>query len=359
MTIEFRYRQTKGSFNLDVECQIPSKGITALFGPSGSGKTSLLRLLAGLETGSNGFAKIADQLWQDGETSLATPQRGIGYVFQEPSLFEHLSVRQNIEFARKRSAQSRPELSTDSLIELLGLSQIRDRDSVSLSGGEKQRVAIARALASEPSLLLLDEPFSALDTARQQLLLKLIVKLAEQLSIPMIFVSHMLDEVAQIADYIVLLDEGKVVGQGPAAQVLADPNLPLAHHDYAEVIVPAKLVNHDTKYDLSEFDIGGLRLLTAAVDLKVDEQVRLRIFARDVSVSLSPANDSSILNVLPAKVQHIQTTSASQVLVSLAIGKVDEQVSLLAKITKKSAEHLDLQQGSAVFAQIKSVAVLA
>lgn len=359
MSVEFRYQHCKGDFNLDVDCEIPSKGITALFGPSGSGKTSLLRLLAGLENDSKGFAKIENSVWQDSQTSLPTYQRGVGYVFQEPSLFEHLSVRQNIEFARKRSAQARTELSTESLIEQLGLSQISDRDAVSLSGGEKQRVAIARALASEPSLLLLDEPFSALDANRQQQLLKLISKLAAQLSIPMIFVSHLLDEVAQIADYIVLLDVGKVIGHGLTAEVLTDPNLPLAHHDYAEVVVPATMVAHDKKYDLFEFDIGGLSLLATGIEASSLDQVRLRVFARDVSISLSYTEDSSILNILPATVQRIQTTNTSQVLVSLEVGESDSQISLLAKITKKSAEHLALQKGSSVFAQIKSVAVLA
>ncbi|MCS5590626.1 MAG: molybdenum ABC transporter ATP-binding protein, partial [Candidatus Thioglobus sp.] len=208
-----------GHFILDTDFSIPDKGITVVFGPSGSGKTSLLRAIAGLERGDGGFLKIGNSIWQDGENFVPPHKRSVGYVFQDASLFDHLNVQGNLDYGINRSSSTEKDF-IESIINLLDIKPLLDRATVQLSGGEKQRVAIARALAVKPHILLMDEPLSALDLKRKQEILPYLDSLHDELDIPLIYVTHSPDEASRLADHLVLLEEGCVVGSGAIDKML-------------------------------------------------------------------------------------------------------------------------------------------
>ena len=227
--IQARFQVIWPGFTLNVDLDLPGRGVTALFGHSGSGKTTLLRCLAGLERHSTGSLHFKGEVWQDSTRSIFRPthQRSLGYVFQEASLFPHLSVRKNLEYGRKR-VNSGHKVSLDHAVELLGIGHLLDRMPDRLSGGERQRVAIARALATSPELLLMDEPLAALDLKRKSEILPYLERLHDELDIPMFYVSHSPDEVARLADHVVLLAEGRVVAAGGLRETLARLDLPTA-----------------------------------------------------------------------------------------------------------------------------------
>ncbi len=355
MNISIRLAVDKEDFNLHVDFVVPMKGITALFGASGCGKTTLLRAIAGLEPSAKGAIKIGDMCWQDKHHFTPAHQRSIGYVFQEASLFPHLSVLRNLQYGQKRIPQNQQRVSLQHAIELLGIAPLLKRKPQQLSGGEKQRVAIARALAVSPKLLLMDEPLAALDHPRKQEILPYLESLHKELDIPIIYVSHSADEIARLADNLVLMENGAVVATGSISQMLARLDLPLAKSDDAEALIKANISSHDEEYGLTCLDFSGEKFTVAHKDLPVGTQVRLRILARDVSITLHHQTDTSILNIFPATVEELSPTGASQVTVKLAVG----EVVLLSRITRKSAALLNLSPGKKVFAQAKSVALLA
>ena len=223
--LEIRTRLARGDFTLEVDLRLPAAGITAIFGPSGSGKTTLLRCVAGLERARFARVVIAAETWQDSEagTFVPTHRRPLGYVFQEASLFDHLDVRGNLAFAQPRGGDAKLQ----PLLELLGIAALLDRRPHQLSGGERQRVAIARALATQPRILLLDEPLAAVDLSRRREILPWLERLRDELRIPMLYVTHSADEVARLADHLVLLDAGAVRAAGPLRETLARIDLPL------------------------------------------------------------------------------------------------------------------------------------
>ncbi|WP_271272114.1 molybdenum ABC transporter ATP-binding protein [Aliamphritea hakodatensis] len=356
MSIQARFRLSRGEFDLDVDLQLPAKGVTAIFGPSGCGKTTLLRAIAGLEPQAQGELTVNDQIWQDSRTRLAVHKRPIGYVFQEPSLFEHLSVQKNIEFGLKRSKpDSDKAISLDAAVELLGIGHLLNRQPYQLSGGEQQRVAIARALAVSPQVLLLDEPMAALDDARKLEILPYLENLHQQLDIPLLYVSHSRDEVARLADHLVMMQAGRAVAEGPLETVFTRLDMPLAQGPDAETVIEAVVAGRDAAYDLSYLVFSGGRFAVAGERMPQGQRARLQIQARDVSLTLNRQSDTSILNIFPAQVEALAETSTAQVTVRLRIGND----LILARITCKSAAELNLQPGRQVYAQIKSVAVLA
>ncbi|MGA7303844.1 MAG: molybdenum ABC transporter ATP-binding protein, partial [Rhodothermales bacterium] len=219
MTIDARFHIERDAFDMDVDLSVPAYGVTALFGPSGCGKTTLLRAIAGLERHSGGFLKVGDSIWQDQDVFLPPHRRPIGYVFQEASLFPHLSVRGNLDYGKKRVPDSERLLPLDQAVALLGIEPLLERKPNSLSGGERQRVAIARALAVSPRLLLMDEPLASLDLQRKQEILPYIESLRRELEIPVIYVSHLPDEVARLADHMVLLEAGRVRASGSVQEL--------------------------------------------------------------------------------------------------------------------------------------------
>ena len=354
MTIEANFRFPRGDFTLDVNLSVPSQGITALFGPSGCGKTSLLRAIAGLEHCADGYLKVGSMIWQHGDQFVPPHRRALGYVFQEASLFAHLTVIRNLEFGIKRVPKLERKVSLDRAIELLGIGHLLDRKPDRLSGGERQRVAIARAVAVSPRLLLMDEPLAALDLTRKQEILPYLESLHSELSIPVIYVSHSPDEVARLADHLVLLEEGSVLAAGAISDMLTRLDLPLAQGTDAEALIQARVAGHDHAYGLTYLDFAGGRFTVAFKDLPLGHSVRLRVVARDVSITLEHQSNTSILNIFPATIEEIVPTGSSQMTIRLNAGGAY----MLSRVTRKSAALLDLRVGKSVYAQAKSVALL-
>lgn len=358
-TIALRVRLPRDGFLLDVDLALPASGVTALFGPSGSGKTTLLRCVAGLEQAPQARVVVAGETWQDTERGVFLPtwQRPLGYVFQEASLFDHLDVRANLAFGRKRLRNPAPEtFDFDALVALLGIGHLLARKPHQLSGGERQRVAIARALATQPRILLLDEPLAALDFARRQEILPWLERLGEELSIPMLYVTHSGDEVARLADHLVLLDEGQVRAAGPLAETLARVDLPAVPGEEAGALLHATISERDARWQLAQVRFEGGALWIADAGLEIGHAVRVRVLARDVSLALAPPDRSSIQNVLACTVRAIAPGAhGSQALVQLACG----DTLLLARITARAVDALALSEGSPVWAQVKSAALVA
>lgn len=354
MTIDARFHIVRDAFTLDVDLRLPANGVTVLFGPSGCGKTTLLRAIAGLERHAGCYLKVGETVWQDAEAFVLPHRRPVGYVFQEASLFPHLTVKGNLEYGRKRIPQSEQTISLERAVALLGIESILRRKPDHLSGGERQRVAIARALAVSPRLLLMDEPLASLDLQRKLEILPYIESLRQELDIPVVYVSHVPDEVARLADHLVLLEEGRALASGPVKDLLTRLDLPLAHGSDAESLIDATVAGHDDEFDLTYLDFPGGRITVTRRDLPVGRPVRIQIAARDVSLALNPQSGTSILNVFPATVKEMSPEGTSQVTVRLESGGVP----ILARVTRKSAAHLGLKPGFAVHAQVKSVAVL-
>lgn len=351
--LEARFCLKRGDFVLDVELKLPGRGVSAVFGPSGCGKTSLLRAIAGLEPAAEGSLRLSDQIWQEGSYSLPTHKRPLGYVFQEASLFEHLNVKRNLEYGLRRIPAADRLTSLEQAIELLGIEPLLKRSVHNLSGGERQRVAIARALAVSPKILLMDEPLAALDQERKREILPYLETLHQALDIPILYVTHSLEEVAQLADHLVLLEQGQVLGSGPLAEIMTRPDLPLLHSPDAEAVVTAQVESRDEEYGLTYLSFPGGWFTLGGAALKPGQKVRLRIAARDVSVSLAEHRDSSILNNFPVTLEEMVPENKTQVTLRLLAGGVP----LLARITRKSAVELKLRPGQALQAHIKSVAL--
>jgi len=355
MSIEARFRVERGDFTLDVDLDIPAQGVSAVFGPSGCGKTTLLRAIAGLDRYRGGFLRVGDMTWQDADRFVPPHRRPLGYVFQEASLFAHLSVRRNLEYGVKRLPRAERRVSVQQAIELLGIGHLLERKPDRLSGGERQRVAIARAVAVSPRLLLMDEPLAALDVNRKQEILPYIESLHNELDIPVIYVSHSPDEVARVADHLVLLAAGSVTASGAIGDMLTRLDLPLAHGSDAEALIEATVAGHDDSYHLTYLDFAGGRFTVVRKDLPPGSSVRLRVAARDVSLTLEHQSGTSILNIFPATIDALIPEGEAQVTVRLVVGGVP----MLARVTRKSASVLDLKPGKSVYAQAKSVALLA
>jgi molybdate transport system ATP-binding protein len=360
--IAARLQLARHSFTLDVDLQLPGQGVTALFGPSGCGKTTLLRALAGLERAA-GRVALGDAVWQDDARRQFMPphQRPLGYVIQEAALFPHLSVQANLDYGRKRAGAAAQAFALDAVVALLGIGALMDRRPATLSGGERQRVAIARALATAPRLLLMDEPLAALDAPRKAEILPYLERLHRELALPIVYVTHALDEVARLADHLVLLEAGRVRAAGPLAALLAQPDLPLARQDEAGVVIGARVDQHDSAYGLTRVAFDGGTLWVGETAAAPGEPVRARVLARDVSVARQRPVDTSVLNVLPVVLDSLQA-DRSTALLRLRLGEPGEPgrspVWLLARITRRSAEALALQPGDALFAQVKGVALM-
>ncbi|MES2415048.1 MAG: molybdenum ABC transporter ATP-binding protein [Pseudomonadota bacterium] len=347
----------RGGFSLDADLSLPGRGVTAIYGASGSGKTTLLRCVAGLEKTTDGLLSVNGDVWQDAAAGIFRPvhQRPLGYVFQEASLFAHLDVQQNLDFGLKRVPASQRRVPLDHAIELLGIGGLLHRRSDTLSGGERQRVAIARALATSPSLLLMDEPLASLDLQRKAEILPYLERLHDELDIPVLYVSHSPDEVARLADHLVLLDAGQVLAAGPARELMTRMDLPLAHGDSAAAIIDAVVSGTEPDYHLGHADFSGGQISLLNPHLTIGQRVRVRIQARDVSLTLQRHEGSSVLNVFAAVVTGVSADSPGQVMVALDAGGS----ALLARISRKSADALALAPGKPVYAQVKGVALLA
>ncbi len=356
MSIRARYRLERGEFVLDVDLDMAGQGITAVFGPSGSGKTTLLRLIAGLDR-APGHLAVNGEIWQDDAARrfLPTHQRALGYVFQEASLFPHLSARRNLEYGMKRVPAGARRVAMNRVLDLLGIGHLLERMPENLSGGERQRVAIGRALLTSPRVLLMDEPLSALDLARKQEILPYLERLHDELEIPILYVSHAADEVARLADHIVVLDRGRAVAQGPLADTLARLDLPIRLGDDAGVVLDARIGERDATWHLARADFAGGALWVRDTGLPAGRRVRIRILARDVSVALDHHDRTSIVNLLPGTVEAIADEShPALALVRVNVGGQ----AIVARVTRRSAATLGLVPGMRVWLQIKAVALI-
>jgi len=345
-----RFRLQRPGFTLDAAFEAPARGVTALFGPSGSGKTTILRCLAGLEHAA-GELRVDGAAWQDGERFLPPHRRPLGYVFQEGNLFPHRSVAGNLRYGQRRAR--RPALAETEVVELLGLGPLLKRRPHALSGGQRQRVALGRALLAGPRLLLLDEPLSALDRTSRREILPYLERLRDELGLPAVYVSHDLDEVARLADRLVLLGDGTVRGAGTLADMASRLDLPLARAEDAEAVLTATVAGQDPDYGLTYLDFPGGRLSVPRRDLAKGATVRVGIHARDVSLARDRPQRTSILNVFPATVTGLEADGEAGMVARLEAGGIP----LLARITRKSRDQLGLEPGTAVYAQVKTVAL--
>lgn len=353
-----RVRMDYGGFHLRADLELPAEGVTAIFGPSGSGKTTLLRCLAGLERSPDGFLQIGGTVWQDESRGLFVPvaQRAVGYVFQELRLFPHLSVRENLKYGFKRTPLSERRISFEQVVGLLGLDPFLDRRPHRLSGGEQQRVAIGRALLTSPRLLLLDEPLASLDQARKREILPFIRQLDHELGIPIVYVSHSLNEILQLTSTLVILNGGKVVAAGPINEVLSRLDLRESiGHEMVGAVIDTRVAAHETAFALTRLEFMGKSLYVPYQAREVGEPLRVHILSKDVSIVLgTPGLQTSVLNIIEAHVECIGEAAAGSpsVEVRLNIG-----CPLLASITRKSLSNLGLQPGQRVYAQIKALAL--
>jgi molybdate transport system ATP-binding protein len=346
--------QRPSGFELDVDIHIPNRGYTAIYGASGSGKTTLLRCIAGLESaGAKDSIIFNHDVWHNQSQTLPCHQRGIGFVFQDARLMPHLDVSGNLKYALdRRHGNCGPNWNQVS--QWLNLAPLLEKTVSQLSAGQQQRVAIGRALLSAPQLLIMDEPLASLDEISKNEILSSLEALHYHLDIPVLYVSHDLAEVTQLADQLIILEQGNVVSEGRTLELCSQLQLGVAHEEQAAAILVGTVKAHDDLYALSEIDIDGETLTLARVDIPLGENIRVRIPARDVSIALNRSEQSSILNIIPCRIDAIEPSTEARILIRLQTGNQF----FLSRLTRKSVEKLALSVGDQVFAQIKSVALL-
>ncbi len=356
MSLHGFFELQQGQFELSVKFAIPAKGVTALFGHSGSGKTTLMRCIAGLEKAKRGQLFFNNVCWQDSDSKLFMPTycRPLGYVFQEASLFPHLSVQKNLLYGMKRTPKAEQRVVFDEAVALLGVEPLLQRKPDRLSGGERQRVGIARALLTSPRLLLMDEPMAALDANSKAEILPYLEKLHNELSIPVLYITHALPEVMKLADYMIMMKAGKILAEGELHSVLERLDMPFMQTEEAGSVIEATVSEHDPHYHLSTLRFNGGQIVVPLLTHAVGTQVRVRVSARDVSVALENETQSSILNILPAEVIEMVEDNQGHFIVKLAVG----EARLFAHISRKSVELLQLRQGLTLYARVKGMALL-
>ncbi len=354
MRIEVDVSARLGAFAL--EAKFESEALTtALFGRSGSGKTSVLNAIAGLLRPERGRIVVGDVVFFDSSgTSVPVQERRVGYVFQDGMLLPHLTVRQNLVYGRFFTPAAERHADFDRIVALLDLGRLLARRPRDLSGGEKQRVAIGRALLASPRLLLMDEPLASLDAARKTEILHYVERLRDEMKIPIVYVSHAIEEVVRLADTMIVISDGKVVASGTVTGLAARLDLrPYLGRFEAGAVVEATVAEHDLAHGLTRLRFDGGELHAPDVDALAGERLRVRIRARDVSLALSAPRDASFLNVLPGVVAAIGEPAGASVDVSVALGAT----TIVARITRKSVAALDLVPGKRVYALVKSVAI--
>lgn len=354
--IEIDVARRRKKFSIEAKISLEQYGITTLFGPSGSGKSTLIELVAGLLRADRGRIAVGDRVLYDSAAgiNLAPERRHLGLVFQDARLFPHLSVRSNLVYGMRRRAAAERRLAVDDIVGLLGIGHLLTRRPFQLSGGERQRVAIGRALLTSPDLLLMDEPLASLDQPRKNEILPFIRRLPAELSIPVIYVSHALEEVIRLSDRVVVLANGAVRASGPVEDILSRPDLaPLTGRFWAGAVIDAEIADHDPVYGLTGLRFAGGTLLVPRLDHPAGTEVRVRIRSRDVSLSLERPQGTSVLNAIPVTVVSVAEDDVAQADVVLdAAG-----TRLLARITRRSVAQLGLVPGKAAFAMIKAASV--
>lgn len=358
--IEVAIAKRLGAFTLDIGFTAPGRGITALFGRSGAGKTTLVNALAGLVRPDRGRIAIDDAVLFDAARGIDLPpeQRRLGYVFQEGRLFPHYSVRGNLLYGRRRAKPRDPALTFDAVVALLGIEPLLDRRPVSLSGGEKQRVALGRALLADPRLLLMDEPLAALDQPRKAEILPFIERLRDTIGIPIVYVSHAMEEIVRLADTLVLISDGRVAAVGSVEELTSRLDLrPLTGRYEAGAVIRTTVAQHDESFGLTELAFPGGSLRVPRLDLPLGTTVRVRIRARDVVLALAPPVGLSIRNAFAGRIVEIGAEHGPIIDLKLDIGTAAQPVMLWARITARACADLGLAVGRPAHAMVKSVAI--
>jgi len=354
---EIEFTDTLGQLKLDLAFDAPGKGITALFGPSGCGKTTILRCIAGLHRAVIGKCIVCGDVWQSSGYFRPTHERAIGYVFQEAGLFPHLSVKANLMFGAPTTSGRLPDDFSE-IVTLLRIENLLDRSPRNLSGGERQRVAIGRALLSRPSLLLMDEPLSALDQSTKEEIMPFLEALPKTASVPVFYVSHDIAEVERIADHLVIIKDGKCVASGALAQIQSDLSSVLALSASPAVTLDAIVIDYDKEFGIARFEVNGAVLNVPMETIEIGARRRLRIYADDVSLTPITSADSTIENRLSVKILEYREADRSENIVLLALGADGLGDRLLARVTRRSWARLRLAAGQQVFAQIKGAALV-
>lgn len=357
--IEVRVERRIGAFRLDVDFTTDGAGVTALFGRSGAGKTSLVNTLAGLLTPERGRIVIDDMVLFDSSAGIDLPpeRRRIGYVFQESRLFPHLSVRGNLEYGMKRVPLGERRMDLDQVTDVLGIADLLSRRPRLLSGGERQRVALGRALLASPRILLMDEPLASLDTQRKDEILPFIERLRDSFALPIIYVSHAMDEIIRLADTMVLMSDGKVAAIGPVEELTSRLDLrPLTGRYEAGAVIATTVTGHDDEFDLTGLSFPGGELHVSRLNLEPGAEVRVRIRARDVSLALQPPTGISMLNVIEATVAEIGADVRHTDRAAVDI-RLDAGVPIWARISRKAMHELDIKLGKRVYALIKGSSI--
>ncbi|TNG92049.1 molybdenum ABC transporter ATP-binding protein ModC [Pasteurellaceae bacterium USgator11] len=352
--LEINVKKQLGSLALSVNLQIPSNGVTALFGLSGSGKSSLINLVSGLSLPDQGYIQLNNRTLVDTARKINLPpeQRYLGYVFQDARLFPHYTVKGNLAYGMKKVSKAVYQ----EIIELLGIEPLLKRYPLTLSGGEKQRVAIGRALLTEPELLLMDEPLAALDLPRKQELLDYLDRLAKEINIPILYVSHSLEELLRLAQRVILIQQGKVLAFDDLETIWQSPHfLPWKGVQQQSAVFSLPIEMHHPLYQMTALNFAGQPLWIHEMPQKnAGDLVRICIYSSDVSIILQPTKGSSIRNVLACQITEIEI-QAQQVEVRLNA----DGLQFGASISRWALAELELQVGMWVYAQIKSVSVIA
>ena len=343
-----------GAFDLEASFS-SGAGITALFGRSGAGKTTLLNVIAGLARPQRGRVAVDGRTLFDSARGIDVPPhaRRVGYVFQEGRLLPHLTVRHNLVYGRFFS-RKKTSLGLENTIRLLGIGHLLERRPEALSGGEKQRVAIGRALLANPEILLFDEPLASLDAPRKAEILYYVERLRDEVGIPIVYVSHSLEEVVRLADTVVLMSDGRVLATGPVREMAGRIELrPYLGRQEGGAVIEARVAAQDLENGLARLEFAGGALEIPDVESLPGELVRVRVRARDVSLALSRPSGLSIRNVLAGTVMSLGNEEGPSMDVQLDLGGTP----LIARITRKSARELGLRPGLEVYALIKSVSI--
>jgi molybdate transport system ATP-binding protein len=350
------FRMMAGDFALDVKLDAAGAGVLALFGRSGAGKTSIVRAIAGLARPSSGTIEVAGQTLFDAAAGIDVPaeRRRVGYVFQDSRLFPHLTVEGNLRYGLKRAPAGDRKIGFAPMVELLGIADLLGRRPAGLSGGERQRVAIGRALLAQPRILLLDEPLASLDGARKAELLPYLEALHANTGVPVVYVSHALDEVVRLADTMAIVDRGRIAAVGPVGEITARLDLrPLAGRFEAGAAIDMRVVRHDPHYALTTLAFDGGEFAVPKIEAALGAAVRVQIRARDVLLAVEPPRGLSARNVLAGHVVDLIPEQGAYAEVAVAVG----QATLIARVTRAAVDDLDLTVGSRVFAVVKAVAV--
>jgi molybdate transport system ATP-binding protein len=345
----------RGGFTVRAEFATDAP-VVALFGRSGSGKTTLVKALAGLIDPAEGHLRVNGATLFDAATGENRPpeRRRIGYVFQDALLFPHLTVRGNLEYGERLTPAAERYVDRRQVIDLLGLAALEGRRIENLSGGERQRVAIGRALLASPRLLLMDEPLASLDSTRKSEILAYVEILRDELKIPIVYVSHSIEEVTRVADHLVLVADGLTVASGPLTEIMCRVDLePYLGRFQAGAVIEARVARHDEDDGLTTLAFDGGEFVVPAVDSLPGEPVKIRVRARDVALALAPPPDTSFLNVLEGRVTALSDRPGPLVDVTLAVGRAV----LVARVSRRSCERLGLARGVRAYALVKAVAL--